>query len=366
MVWVLHPVREFARHAPAWDRLADACDAPPFLRANFIVPLLAEFACGKEKLAVCSETGELKAMTLVKPRSRGVWETFQPSQLPVGPWLMPRTENFVALTKSLLRSLPAPAFHLGLTQLDSGLIARPMDSGRIRTLDYIHTAWVPVEGPFDAYWQSRGKNLRANLRKQRRKLETVGISTRFETLTRREDVRTVIESYGRLESAGWKAALGTAIHPDNAQGRFYRTMLENFADAGAARMYRYWFDDRLVAVNLGIECRGTLVILKTTYDEAAKTLSPASLLCEEMFRTIFDEGRIHRVEFFGKLMSWHSQWTKESRPLFHVNCYRWAWMPRMRALLRRSNPTSEQPNPAIAAGNSASTLPAGETVETAD
>lgn len=44
-------------------------------------------------------------------------------------------------------------------------------------------------------------------------------------------VAAALADYGALESAGWKAGTGTAIHPDNAQGRFYRRMLEAFCTA---------------------------------------------------------------------------------------------------------------------------------------
>ena len=37
---------------------------------------------------------------------------------------------------------------------------------------------------------------------------------------------------------------------------------------------------------------GSLVILKTTYDESIKTISPAFLMREESFRGLFEEGRI--------------------------------------------------------------------------
>ena len=46
------------------------------------------------------------------------------------------------------------------------------------------------------------------------------------------------------------------------------------------------------------------------------------------------------VEFFGKVMAWHTQWTKDSRTLYHLNVNRFAWLPRVRALLRRPAPAA--------------------------
>jgi CelD/BcsL family acetyltransferase involved in cellulose biosynthesis len=328
--WQVLAGGDFERRSLDWDRLAEAAGAPPFLRSAFLRPALREFGSPREVLAVCSAGGELRAMALLTPTRRGLWTTFQPSQLPLGAWIMHPVEDLESVLESLLRALPGFALAIGVTQVDPELIPRPPDRGRLRTLDYIETAWVPLEGSFDAYWEARGKNLRTNMRKQRAKLGAEGTNTRLEELTRPEEVAGVIADYGRLESAGWKAAGGTAIHPDNAQGRFYRAMLEAFCAAGAGRMYRYRFGDEVVAVDLCIEARGALVVLKTTYDERVKACSPAFLMRQEIFKRLFDEGRIRRVEFFGRLMDWHTRWTGEARGLYHINYYRWAWLPKLR------------------------------------
>ncbi|MBK9029617.1 MAG: hypothetical protein IPN98_18150 [Propionivibrio sp.] len=87
---------------------------------------------------------------------------------------------------------------------------------KVWTQDYIQTAWVDVDGSFEAYWEARGKNLKQNTRKQRNKLLAEGIEIRMECVTGPEDVKKAIEDYGSLESTGWKAADGTAILSDNA------------------------------------------------------------------------------------------------------------------------------------------------------
>jgi CelD/BcsL family acetyltransferase involved in cellulose biosynthesis len=331
MSWSFHSAREFARFASTWDSLAAQCGNVPFLHSGFIAPLLAEFASGKEVLAAFAAEGGTEAMTLICPKGRGVWESFRPSQLPLAPWVQGTGAQLAPLSRSLLRQLPGFAIQVGLTQLDPRLFARPPDSGDLETLDYVPTASIPVIGSFDEYWNERGKNLRTNLRKQRRKLETEGMAVRFDVLTRAEDMAAAIDSYGGLETAGWKAALGTAIDANNAQGRFYRAMLENFCAAGTGRVYRYRFGERVVAVELCIASPDMLVVLKTTYEEGLGSLSPASLLREDEMRLIFREAEVRSIEFFGKVMDWHTQWAKDVRMLYHMNCFRWAWMARVKA-----------------------------------
>jgi hypothetical protein len=338
MPWQFHPITTFAQHSRDWDRLAEATGGVPFLTSRFLGPALTHLATGSERLALCVEAGEAKAMTIVVRRAPGVWQTFQPSQLPLGPWVMSADDSIYGRANALLRGLPGWAVRLGVTQLDPAIYPRPPASGTAATVDYIETAFVEVAGTFEDYWSERGKNLRANMKKQRRKLAADGVAARFEVLTRPQEMAEAVASYGRLESAGWKAAGGTAISAENVQGRFYRTMLEAFCEAGRGRVYRLCFDDRVVAVDLCIDGGDMEVVLKTTYDETVKSLSPASLLREEEFASVFREHRVQRVEFFGRMMEWHTHWARQSRMLYHLNVSRFAWLDRVRSIVAKRGP----------------------------
>jgi CelD/BcsL family acetyltransferase involved in cellulose biosynthesis len=340
MHWSLLPATDFARHEAAWNRLNAAVGDAPFLQGGFIAPLLAAFPDENVRLAVGSGDGEVIAMALVTRKGRFAWETWQPSQLPLGPWVMRPGEDIGRLGARLLRALPGCALVLGITQLDPLFVPRPAAAAGLATLDYIETGSIAIEGTFDTYWEARGKNLRTNMRKQRKKLDADGMAATLAAVTDRMAMADAVAGYGALESAGWKAALGTAIHPENAQGRFYRAMLENFAAADAARVYRYRFGDHDVAIDLCIASPTMLVVLKTTYDESIRTLSPASLMREEAMRAIFGEARVPRVEFYGKMMDWHTHWTKDTRTLYHLSCYRWPWLERARQWRRQSRPSA--------------------------
>jgi hypothetical protein len=132
-----------------------------------------------------------------------------------------------------------------------------------------------------------------------------------------------------LEGAGWKGADGTAIAPDNAQGRFYRAMLESYCAQGRGRIYRYRFGDKVVAMDLCIHDDTVLVILKTAYDESYKSVSPSTLMRHQQFQLLFEEQKFRRIEFFGKVMEWHTRWTATNRTIYHATAYRWAWLKQL-------------------------------------
>lgn len=322
--WRFVPATEFDRHAAAWRDLNRAGANSPVLEPEFIVAALAHFANGNETLAILERDGRALAMGVVRLKRTFVWETFQPSQNPLGAWVVAREFPVTDAARSLLSQSPGFPLLLGVTQLDPDHYPRPANVGSVSTVDYIQTARITVQGTFDDYWNARGKNLRQNMKRQRNLLQRENVGVRLEQLTRPEDIAPAVAEYGRLESAGWKAGGGTAIAPDNAQGKFYIQMLRAFAERGAAHVYKYWYDTHLAAMDLCISHNGVIVILKTTYDESIKNSSPAMLMRQDAFKEIHDHKTFTRIEFYGKLMEWHTRWSDEARTLYHLNCFRWA------------------------------------------
>lgn len=334
MNWHLVPARRFPDFADRWQALHARGPASCLLAADFVAPLVEQFAAEGTLLAYCERGADTVAMALLAPGGRGAWATFQPSQAPLGLWLQEPGASTQQLCAALLRALPGFPLLLALTQQDPLFAPRPPDGPLVRTLDYIDTARVTLAGGFEDYWGARGKNLRANLRKQRARLQREGVETRLGIVRERAGMARAVEDFGRLESAGWKAARGTAVHAENAQGRYYRAMLENFAARDAASVVRYHVGGRLAAMDLCVEDRDAIVVLKTSYDEQMTPgLSPTLLMREEALRRLFEERRFARLEFYGRVMDWHLRFTDEVRTLYHINYYRWPGLQRLHAML---------------------------------
>lgn len=329
MTWELSPVATFERHRGIWDELNARSVASPVLDSRFITPLLAHFGTGRETLAHYRSREGTQAMTILQRPRAGLWTTIQPSQAPLGAWVSDNPTHTSTLALELLNTLPGVPLVLGITQQDPDITVRPADTPRARTLDYVRTARITVAGTFGDYWAARGKNLRQNLKRQRNRLSRAGIATRLDVINEPGLIPPAVAEYGRIESSGWKIATGTAIHPENAQGRFYSDMLTDFAQTGSSLIFRYYYNDQVVAMDLCIVGGGALVILKTTYDESQTTTSPAMLMRQESFNHIFERGDIRTIEFYGKVMDWHTKWSSEHRTLYHLNFYRWGLLGHM-------------------------------------
>lgn len=327
MHWHILPARQFLEHRAEWDHLNAASGHSPALLSDFVNALITSFARGDELLAFCRQADRTVAAGVFGRTRRGVWETFQPAQAPIGLWLQIPGLSVETPLKELLLKLPGSVLLAGLTQLDPDIVARPVETSSLRTLDYIRTARVTIASDFESYWQSRGKNLQQNIRKQRTRMQKEGVVATLDAIESPEGVAQAIADYGQLESAGWKGTEGTAVHPDNEQGRFYRQAFETVCATGNGCIYRYRFGETPVAMDMCIRSDDTLIILKTAYDESMKGYSPAMLMRHESFARLFSDGRTRRIEFYGRVMDWHLRLTEDVRTLYHTNLYRWGFLP---------------------------------------
>jgi len=308
--------------ADAWNALNAKGANLPFLDAEVITLAQRVFGAGSERLALGRANGRIIAAGLICRIDSIRWITFQPSQLPLGAWVCEPSIDIQVLSDSLLKALPGLALVLSITQMDPRTTSRSKNSGKFRTDDYIETGWIPLEGSFDEYWTSRGKQLRQNMRTQRNKINAENIGVEMRTYSEPAQMADAVARYGDLESQGWKAKEGTAIHRNNEQGAFYTELLTLAAHAGEAQIYEYLFDGKLVASNLCIRRGDIQVMLKTTYDESYKQISPAFLLLHDQLQALFSEGIITRYEFFGRVWGWTTRWTDQKRTLYHLTTYR--------------------------------------------
>ncbi len=334
-------LRTDAQLAADWDRLNGLRGGLPILGSIAVSTALETLGNGNERLLVGTANGRVVAMFVLQPGGRFQWWTFQPSQMPLGSWVADTTFALRDLVHGLMRGPIGFCLALSVTQVDPEIAERADDGADSLHQDYIETAWIDVEGSFDDYWKARGKNLRQNMRKQRTKLQGEGVDLTMNVLRNSADMAAAIAQYGIMESSGWKAGLGTAIHSDNAQGRFYRALLERHAAHGQAAVYQYSFDEKVVAMNICLSGNGTLIVLKTTYDESVKQFSPAFLLRESELQEIFAQGQVRRIEYFGRLMDWHTKMTQNKRTLYHLTTYRWPLLKRL-AMARRARQTSTE------------------------
>lgn len=334
MAWSLYPARDaFGRFAADWDALnARHYAGHPLLDTRFVGPLVEHFAGGRERLAVHRAGGAVDAAALLTPR-RGVWRLFLPSQAQVAPTLLPTAAH----ASSLLHSLPATAVGLDLPCVDPDYSAASELAALAahEAAPHATTLNISLAGTFEAYWQSRSRHLRQQMRRALRKAEEAGLASRLEVLSRPADVLAALARYGDIESRGWKAGLGTAIHGSNLQGRFYAAVLAGFAAAGRASVWELHLGPHLAASQLCIASEGMLITLKTTHEESLGPYWPGRMLDYLQLEQVFASGRHRVVEWYTNATAETLRWGTAQRTIGHHRLYRFAWMLPLAQRVRR-------------------------------
>lgn len=343
--WHLHPAAHFNRYLRSWDSVLSQSPHPPLLDAEFVGVLIKIFGKGSDLLGICGDASAPTAMGIFRRKRMGAWEALQIPQGPNGIWVHRPEVSFEDVLPSLMQSLPGMPLVLGIPKKDPAVHPRPHDSAKLKTLNYLTTASIFVNRPFEEYWSTRDKKVRYEIGRRLKRLSEAGVQPRLEVVTDSSEVPSAVDAYGNIEASGWKGAAGTAVQGGNRQGLFYRTVLREYCTAGKGRIYRYWFGDELVAMQLCIVGSAMLVFLKTTYREDYRRFGPGILMKHAIFEHVFREGKLKSIEFYGSLIDWQRKWYDDARTMYHVNCYRWPWVPKLQDLLNelRSRLRSSMP-----------------------
>ena len=146
-------------------------------------------------------------------------------------------------------------------------------------------------------------------------LPNVGKSTLFNALTETAAAQAANYPFCTIEPN-----IGNVAVPDPR-------MAALAAIAGSAKI----IETQLGFVDIaGLVRAGVLIVLKTTYDESIPSIySPAFLLSQDQLMNLFGEAKIHRLEYYGRLMDWHTKWTENKRTLFHTTAYRFPLIKRL-------------------------------------
>jgi CelD/BcsL family acetyltransferase involved in cellulose biosynthesis len=333
--WSFHPHAEFSTFASEWARLAGRAPCHPFRDTHFISAALHNFASDRVRVAVLSGTGGVLAILLLQRHGPGVWRTFAPSQLPFCLAVCAPEVSLSEVLQSITRQLPGVSWAIELLHYDKDYLPALSLEYPVEIVDYAQTMSIDCHGSFDDYWSNRPRKLRSNIRRYLRRLEKQAIALEFTTLVDRDAIEQGVDTYGAIESAGWKGRQGSALAPDNAQGRFYRELLGHFAQTGNARVFEARFDDVVVASRLCVVKDGVLVMLKTTYDEDYSEYVPGRLMLYRALQHAFEYEAPARIEFYTKATPDQLQWATDARMINHVNFYRTATVKRAVAWLKR-------------------------------
>lgn len=174
---------------------------------------------------------------------------------------------------------------------------------------------------FAQYWASRPGQLRETVRRKGKKGV---VSLRIET------------SFNPADWDAYEAIYGLSWKPGEGNPRFLRRFAQMESDAGALRLGIAEIDGKAVAAQFWTVEGGTAFIHKLAHDEAAKALSPGTLLSAALFEHVIDRDRVSLVDFGTGNDPYKRDWMDGCRTRYRVEFYRPAAVRHWKALAKQT------------------------------
>jgi hypothetical protein len=203
----------------------------------------------------------------------------------------------------------------GITRAELAPIADPeplragfREAGWIVFLTPTTATWsVVTEGQdFEAYWARRPARLR-NTAERKAKVAAMDI-----------------EIHNRFDPAAWahyEAVYQASWKPEEGSFPFLRAFAGQEGAAGTLRLGIARKDGVPVAAQLWTVENGIAWIHKLAYAEAAKALSPGTVLSMAMFRHVLDQDRVARIDFGTGDERYKADWMEEKGTLWRLSAF---------------------------------------------
>ena len=159
---------------------------------------------------------------------------------------------------------------------------------------------------FAAFWAQRPGQLRNTAKRRAKAAELdIVVHDRFD--------EAAWADYETVYRASWK--------PEEGSFPFLRALVEQEGEAGTLRLGIARKDGTPVAAQLWLVENGQAVIHKLAYAEAAKGLSPGTILSEAMFRHVLDKDRVRLIDYGNGDEPYKADWMDEKRTLWQLRAF---------------------------------------------
>jgi CelD/BcsL family acetyltransferase involved in cellulose biosynthesis len=328
-----------------WDELADRVGVAPFLRPGWTAAWLECFAPGPPFVAALRRDGELAALVPLYRRGRTLHSASN-EHTPQFDFLAIDDGAAGELARALL-SRRATRLVLDFADADGpGLRAC---RGAAAAAGYRTVARVRLRSPhlaIETDWETYVSGLRRKPRyeveRRLRRLRESG-SVTIEIADGGSRLRDLLDEGFRIEAAGWKGDVGTAIEASDATRSFYSGIARWAASRGWLRLAFLRLDGHALAFVFALEEGRTFYVLKEGFDPEFRRFGPGAVLRTELVSRAFGSG-LERYEFLGADEPWKLEWTTSCHERMSFAAFppsiggavQWAVQGRGRDLARRT------------------------------
>lgn len=171
--------------------------------------------------------------------------------------------------------------------------------------------FLDLDGGYAAFLSNRSSKFRNHLARAERRLRACGhVAIRIAGHEIGADA--AFEDLLAVERKSWKQKHGTAITAISHQEHFYRRLCIGAVARHRLHLMLLYLNGQPVAFNLGLLHAGRYSYLKTSFDEAIRHASPATVLRARLIEALAAEG-VAVLDFPAEPYQWEAQWTRSFR-----------------------------------------------------
>jgi CelD/BcsL family acetyltransferase involved in cellulose biosynthesis len=298
--------------AEAWDELADAREAGPFVRPGWFRAWQSAFGEHELRVLVATRSGSpvgvlplaLRGSRVMSPTN---WHT--PAYGPVAK--DDQAERALARhIPSILRSTVDLSF-LDPSSAFAGELAgvARADSARAISRPILRSPYIELDGTFADYEATRESKFRRELARRTKRLAELGdVDISFHDGT--DALDSLLTEGFAVEGSGWKTERGTAIAADPAADRFYRDAARWAAGRGWLRLGFLRLDGRCLAFSYTVVLNDVVHVVKVGFDPEYRKFAPGTILTRANIERAFGHGAV-RYDFLGDDDRYKLDWASE-------------------------------------------------------
>ena len=303
-----------------WDELARRVQASPFMHPGWLLAWQEAFGTTPLRVVAAFEDGRLRGVLPVHVK-RGFMAS--PTN-----WHTPDF-SVVAETPETYEALVGAALGAGRPwQLELSFVDHETRD-RVTTVAQRlghRTTWRVLErsphiplahSSFDEYVAALPKHTRSEIRRRRRKLETLG---QVSVEVHQNADEAAFAAFLEVENSGWKAQQGTSVAQDAQAAAFYPMVARWAAEEGWLRLALLRVGDQVIAGDLSVQAEGVHYLLKTGFDEKFRSFGPGKILRLDMIERAFADG-LTSYEFLGDEDEWKKEWTSQVQQRLRVQVF---------------------------------------------
>jgi hypothetical protein len=189
---------------------------------------------------------------------------------------------------------------------------------------------LPVNCSWDSFQSDKGKNYRRKFKKMERTFGVAGSSNVF-FFENEAATKDAFQRILEIEKASWKQKNnfqnGFTLDSDLADFWEMASMAFKEYDGFKLLVWLLELNGVSIAYSVGCQYKGTAYLVKTSFDDRWRKLSPGIYINALAIRDLFRSGEVKAISFMTNL-TFHERWTSLYLPRIKVSMWRGA-LPRL-------------------------------------